>query len=636
MAGDARQRYDAIYRGSLEDPEGFWLDAAAAIDWETPPTVACDASDEPFFRWFPGGRLNTCFNALDRHVLAGRGDQAALIYDSPPAGIVRTYTYAELLDRVAAFAGALRELGVERGDRVVVYMPSIPEAIIAMLACARLGAVHVVVYGGFVPAELAARIDHTQPKVVVSASCGFEPHGAVAYKPLLDEALALADHEVSACVILQREQCVAELGPRDLDWHEAVRGSTPAASVPVTGTDPLFILHTSGTSGTPKGVVRDNGGHAVALHWAMANIYGIVPGSVAWSASDVGWVNGHSFITYGPLIVGATTVLFEGASMTPPDAEVVGRVIAEHKVTTMLSFPTAIRALRKGDPSGRSLTAHDTSSLGALYLGGERLEPATYHWATQVLGIPVIDNWGQTETGLPIVANPRGIGLLPIKPGSPTVAMPGYRVEVLDEGGEPVPAGTEGSIVVRLPLPPGTLTTLWGDDGRYYQEYLAQFPGYYATCDAGYVDDDGYVTILGRTDDVINVSSSRLSTGALEAVISAHPAVAECAVIGVADPIRGQAPKAFVVLQSGFGGDQAGVCEQIIASVPREMQDVAPLESVVVVPALPKTRSGKILRRTMRGIADGRPEPVPSTIADRRVLDLISPLLRSEGLEGPG
>ncbi len=630
MGDDARERYEAIYRRSLADPEGFWLEAAKAIEWTQAPSVACDRSEEPFYRWFPDGQLNTCFNALDRHVIAGRADQPALIYDSPVTGTGRTYSYAELLGEVAAFAGALRSFGVEQGDRVVIYMPMIPQAVIAMLACARIGAVHSVVFGGFAAAELAARIDDATPKVVVSASCGIEGSRILPYKPLLDEALSLADHEVGASIIVQRPQLVAEMGPRDIDWREAVRGTGPAEAVTVAATDPLYILYTSGTTGRPKGVVRDNGGHAVALSWSMTNIFAIGPGQVFWAASDVGWVVGHSFIVYAPLLVGATTVLYEGKPVGTPDAGAFGRVIAEHQVAALFTAPTAIRAIRKEDPNGGLLTSHDLSSLEALYFAGERLDPDTYTWASELLQVPVIDNWWQTETGWPIAANPRGIGLLPIKAGSPTVPMPGYAVEAVDGSGNPVPVGAEGNIVIKLPLPPGTLPTLWADDRRFYQGYLDAFRGYYTTGDGGFLDEDGYLTILGRTDDVINVAGHRLSTGAMEAAVSANPEVAECAVIGVADQLKGQVPKAFVVLKSGSTATHDEVASQIVAAVRQEIGPVAALKEVVVVPALPKTRSGKILRRTMRNIADGKDEPVPSTIEDPTVLATLSSLLREE------
>jgi propionyl-CoA synthetase len=615
------------YTASMTDPDGFWLAASAAIDWEVPATIGVDTSDAPFYRWFSDGRMNTCYNALDRHIDAGRGDHLALIYDSPVTGTVERFSYAQLRDRVARFAGVLAAKGVGVGDRVVIYLPMVPEAAIAMLACARLGAVHSVVFGGFAAAELAARIDDATPKVVVSASCGIEPARIVPYKPLLDEALALSSHDVDAVVILQRPQFQAEMGPRDSDWAAEEATAPMVDPVTVAATDPLYILYTSGTTGKPKGVVRDNGGHAVALRWSMGNVYGIEPGDVFWAASDVGWVVGHSYIVYAPLLAGATTVLYEGKPVGTPDAGAFGRVISEHKVTAMFTAPTAMRAIRKEDPNAVLMTGHDLTSLQALYLAGERLDPDTYQWCTQTLGVPVIDNWWQTETGWPIAANPRGLELLPIKAGSPAVPMPGYAVEVVDGSGNSLAAGEEGNIVIRLPLPPGTLPTLWQDDRRYFESYLAAFDGYYTTGDGGFIDADGYLHILGRTDDVINVAGHRLSTGAMEAVVAAHPAVAECAVIGVHDALKGQIPRAFVVLAAGADATADEVSHEVIASVRSEIGPVAALKSVVVVPALPKTRSGKILRRTMRGIADGREEPVPSTIEDASVLDVIGPLL---------
>jgi propionyl-CoA synthetase len=561
-------------------------------------------------------------------VVAGYGDRVALVYDSPVTGNTDTYTYARLRDAVATFAGALRGLGVGVGDRVVLYMPMVPEAVIAMLATARLGAVHSVVFGGFAPHELALRIDDATPKVVVSASCGIEPGRVVPYKPMLDKAFELATHMPDATVVLQRPQAVAAMGERDHDWDELVATAEPADCVPVAATDPLYILYTSGTTGKPKGIVRDNGGHAVALAWTMANVYDVGPGEVFWAASDVGWVVGHSYIVYAPLLVGATTVLYEGKPVGTPDASAFWRVIADHRVKALFTAPTAIRAIKKDDPTASLRGGHDLSSLAALFLAGERLDPDTYHWATGILDIPVIDNWWQTETGWPIVANPRGLEPMPVKPGSPTVPMPGYDVQVLDEHGAPVKPGQDGNIAIRLPLPPGTLPSLWNDDERYVASYLSVFQGYYATGDGGSIDEDGYVYVMGRTDDVINVAGHRLSTGSMEAVVATHPAVAECAVIGVHDALKGQIPRAFVVLKSGIEIDPAQLQAEVVGAIRDEIGPVAALKSVVVVPALPKTRSGKILRRTMRGIADGRPEPPPSTIEDIGVLDVLRPLLR--------
>ncbi|AGZ43806.1 propionyl-CoA synthetase [Actinoplanes friuliensis] len=622
--GDYRQAYDR----SLRDPEGFWREAAEAIDWDVPPGRILDDSDAPLYRWFPGARLNTCHNALDRHVDAGHGDRPALIHDSPVTGQQRTFTYAELRDEVALFAGALRRLGVGPGDRVVIYLAMVPEAVIAMLACARLGAVHSVVFGGFGAPELAARIDDARPVVIVASSCGVEASRVVPYKPLLDRALGLAAHQPAHCVILQRPQLVASLEPgRDLSWSDAVAGASPAECVPVAATDPLYILYTSGTTGRPKGVVRDNGGHAVALRWSMDAIYAAGPGDVFWAASDVGWVVGHSYIVYAPLLTGATTVLYEGKPVGTPDAGAFWRVIAEHRVNVMFTAPTAIRAVKKEDPTGKLIEGYDLSSLRLLFLAGERLDPETYTWAGERLGVPVIDNWWQTETGWPIAASPRGLEDLPTRPGTPSVPVPGYRVRVVDPSGADVPAGQDGAIVIGLPLPPGCLPTLWQDDERYVRSYLSAFPGNYLTGDGGRFDADGYLYVMGRTDDVINVAGHRLSTGAMEEVLAAHPAVAECAVIGVHDPLKGQSPRGFVVLKSGATITEDQLRTELVAMVRDRIGPVASFRRVDVVPGLPKTRSGKILRRTMRGIADGVPEPVPSTIEDPAVLDALRPIL---------
>ena len=625
--------YRSEHARSIADPEGFWGEQAALVDWIRKPTTALDAERPPFYRWYPDGVLNTCFNALDRHVAAGHGDRAALIYDSAVTGTKRTYSYAQLLDEVATFAGALRGFGVEKGDRVVIYMPMIPEAVVAMLACARLGAVHSVVFGGFAPHELAVRIDDAKPKVVVSASCGIEPSRVVEYKPMLDRALDLATHKPGACVIKQREQAPAELSsPRDVDWDLAMKAGRTATAecVEVAATDPLYVLYTSGTTGKPKGIVRDNGGHAVAMAWSLPHIYDIHPGRVWWAASDVGWVVGHSYIVYAPLICGATTVLYEGKPVGTPDAGAFWRVVAEHGVEALFTAPTAIRAIKKEDPDGRLLADHDVSSLRTLFLAGERLDPETYHWATERLGVPVVDNWWQTETGWPIASNLRGLEPMPIKPGSPSVAVPGYDVHVLDEKGDEVPPGTEGAICLKLPLPPGTLPTLWGDDERYVASYLSVYDGYYLSGDGGYVDEDGYLFVMGRTDDVINVAGHRLSTGSMEAVLASHPAVAECAVIGVADPMKGQLPRGFVVLKAGVEADPDDLARELIALVRDEIGAVAAFKEVTVVGGLPKTRSGKILRKTMREIADGKDAAVPSTIEDPGVLDTLRPTLRRE------
>ncbi|WP_427893199.1 propionyl-CoA synthetase [Kribbella sp. GL6] len=618
--------YDESYRRSLDDPHGFWLAAAEAISWTRPPTRALDASAAPIFRWFPDGQLNTSYNALDRHVEAGDGDRTALIYDSPVTGSSASFTYAELRDDVARFAGALASLGVGKGDRVIVYMPMIPEAVVAMLACARLGAIHSVVFGGFAPRELAARIEDAGPKVIVAASCGIEPTRVVEYKPIIDEALTISSHQPEHTIVFQRPQAEAHLGERDLDWSSLV--AQPADPVPVAATDPLYILYTSGTTGRPKGVVRDNGGHAVALAWTMRNVYDIGPGDVWWTASDVGWVVGHSYIVYAPLLVGATTVLYEGKPVGTPDAGAFWRVISEHGAKALFTAPTAIRAIKKVDPEAAELAKYPMDTFRTLFLAGERLDPETYHWAHEHLDVPVVDHWWQTETGWPIAANPRGLEPLPTKPGSATVPMPGWNVQILDLNGKELLPHEEGSIAIKLPLPPGALPTLWGDDQRYIDSYLKEYDGYYLTGDGGYIDDDGYIFVMGRTDDVINVAGHRLSTGSIEAVVASNPAVAECAVIGVHDALKGQLPRAFVVLKAGATVTDDVLRDELVAAVRREIGPVAAFRDVSVVDALPKTRSGKILRRTMRGIADGRDEPVPSTIEDAAVLDALRPVLR--------
>jgi len=620
--------YRQAYERSIDDPAGFWRDAAAGIDWIRPPEQILDVSAAPLYRWYPDAVLNTCYNAVDRHVEAGRGEQPAVIYDSPVTGTVRTYTYGQLRDEVALFAGALRRLGVGPGDRVVIYMAMVPETLIAMLACARLGAVHSVVFGGFGAKELAARIDDARPRVIVASSCGLEPTRVVPYQPMLDAALAEAAHRPEHVVMLQRPQAEAQLVPeRDLTWTAALAGAEPAECVPVAATDPLYILYTSGTTGRPKGVVRDNGGHAVALRWSMANIYAAGPGDVFWAASDVGWVVGHSYIVYAPLLTGATTVLYEGKPVGTPDAGAFWRVIAQHKVNVMFTAPTAIRAVKKEDPDGKLLGGYDVSSLRLLFLAGERLDPETYAWAGERLGVPVIDNWWQTETGWPIAASPRGLQELPTRPGSPSLPVPGYRVRVVDGTGADLPPGEDGVIVLGLPLPPGCLPTLWGDDQRYIDSYLSTYPGNYLTGDGGRFDEDGYLYVMGRTDDVINVAGHRLSTGAMEEVLAGHPAVAECAVIGVEDPLKGQVPRGFVVLKAGVDGDPEALTAELVALVRARIGPVAGLRRVDVVAGLPKTRSGKILRRSMRGIADGRTEPVPPTIDDPAVLDALRPIL---------
>jgi propionyl-CoA synthetase len=623
-------RYADEFERSITDPESFWADAARAIDWYREPTVILDSSNPPFYRWFPDGEMNTCDNALDRHVRDGRGDQAALIYDSPVTGTSRRYTYRELLDQVARFAGVLQSLGVTKGDRVVIYLPMIPEAAISMLACARIGAVHSVVFGGFAAPELAARIDDAAPKVVVSASCGIEVNRVVEYKPLLDRAIELATSKPDRCVILQRPQAVALMTEgRDVDWAEAVAGAEPAACVPVKATDPLYILYTSGTTARPKGVIRDNGGHAVALRWTMDNLYDVKPGEVFWAASDVGWVVGHSYIVYAPLLAGCTTVLYEGKPVGTPDAGAFWRVISEYGVTALFTAPTAFRVIKKEDPDGELARKYDLSGMKYLFLAGERLDPETYRWAKDLLGIPVIDHWWQTETGWAIAGDPMGLEALPTKPGSPTVPMPGYDVRILDPDGNEVAPGVTGEIVLRLPLPPGCLPSLWHDDDRFVSSYLSRHDGAYVTGDGGYRDQDGYLYVMGRTDDVINVAGHRLSTGEMEEVLAGHPAVAECAVIGVHDPVKGEVPRGFVTLKAGVGQDPASLSAELVALVRDRIGPVAALRRVDVVEALPKTRSGKILRKTMRGIANGEDEPIPSTIDNLDALSALRPVLIS-------
>jgi propionyl-CoA synthetase len=627
-------RYAEVFRQSIDDPEGFWGEAAHGVDWYREPTVVLDKSDPPFYHWFADGVLNTCFNAVDRHVRDGRGDQAALIYDSPVTGTSRTFTYRELLDDVARFAGVLRGLGVSAGDRVVIYMPMIPESVVAMLACARLGAVHSVVFGGFAAPELAARIDDAAPKVVVSASCGIEVSRVLEYKPILDRAIALSASKPGRCVILQRPQAPAALtAGRDLDWEQAMTAAEPAGCVPVAATDPLYILYTSGTTAKPKGVVRDNGGHAVALRWSMDKIYDTHPGEVYWAASDIGWVVGHSYIVYAPLLAGCTTVLYEGKPVGTPDAGAFWRVVAEHGVKTLFTAPTAFRAIKKEDPAGEQAGKYDLSGFRYLFLAGERLDPETYRWARELLGIPVIDHWWQTETGWPIAANLMGLDPMPTKPGSPTMPVPGYDVHVVDPAtGADAAPGTTGDIVVRLPLPPGCLTTLWGDDQRFIDSYLTQYPGAYITGDGGYRDSDGYLYVMGRTDDVINVAGHRLSTGEMEEVLASHPAVAECAVIGVNDQLKGQIPRGFVVLKAGIDTDRDALRAELVDLVRDRIGAVAALRRVDIVAGLPKTRSGKILRKTMRGIADGnKDEAVPSTIDDPAVLGALRAILEDGG-----
>jgi propionyl-CoA synthetase len=622
-------RYTEVFQRSLADPATFWGEAAQAIDWVTPPGEVLDTSTPPFYRWFSSGTLNTCYNAVDRHVRAGRGERAAIIYDSPVTGTCVTVSYQRLLEQVARLAGALRGLGVAKGDRVVIYLPMVPEAVVSMLACARIGAVHSVVFGGFAPHELAIRIEDATPKVVISASCGIEGSRIIEYKPMLDRALEASAHQPEHCVIVQRPQVAAALVPgRDISWDEAMAGAEPVGCTPVAATDPLYILYTSGTTGRPKGVVRDNGGHAVALRWSMANIYDIGPDDVYWAASDIGWVVGHSYIVYGPLLAGCTTVLYEGKPVGTPDAGAFWRVIADHQVKALFTAPTAIRAIKKEDPEGKLASAYDLSCLRYLFLAGERLDPETYRWATGLLGIPVIDHWWQTETGWAIAADPMGLEPMPTKAGSPTVPVPGFDVRIVDALGHEVPRGTQGEIVMRLPLPPGCLVTLWGNDQRFIDSYLSAYPGYFRTSDGGYADGDGYLYVLGRTDDVINVAGHRLSTGEMEEVLASHPDVAECAVIGVHDALKGQLPRGLVVLKAGASIEPGALRSELIAMVREQIGPVAAFRDVDVVAALPKTRSGKILRKTMRSIADGHPEPAPSTIEDPAVLDALRTVLQ--------
>ena len=624
--------YRDAHRRALEDPEGFWGEQAAALHWERRWDKVLDAGRAPFYRWFGGGRINTCYNALDRHIDQGRGEQAALIYDSPVTGTVARLSYRELRDRVARFAGALTAQGVGRGDCVVIYMPMVPEAVVAMLACARIGAVHSVVFGGFAPHELAKRIDDARPVMVVSASCGIEGQRVIAYKPLLDEALRLASHKVERCIVLQRPQAAATLvGGRDCEWSEALAAAQAVPCTPVEATDPLYILYTSGTTGKPKGVVRDHGGHAVALAWSMQAVYDMHPGDVFWAASDVGWVVGHSYIVYAPLLAGCTSILYEGKPVGTPDAGAFWRVVAEHRVNALFTAPTAFRAIKKEDPQGALIARYDLGSLRTLFLAGERCDPDTVNWAESKLRVPVIDHWWQTETGWPVAANCRGLTPLPVKPGSASVPVPGYDVQVLDDAGEPVVAGKIGNIVIRLPLPPGTLTGLWQNDEGYRDSYLSRYPGFYLTGDAGYIDTDGYVWIMSRIDDVINVAGHRLSTGGMEEVLAGHPDVAECAVIGVADPLKGQLPLGLVVLKAGVVRAEAQVLRELVERVRQHIGAVAGFRHVAIVARLPKTRSGKVLRATMRAIADSQPYNMPATIDDPRTLEEIAGALKTLG-----
>ena len=625
--------YADIYAKWQADPEGFWLDAAGAIDWTLKPKTALNATRAPLYEWFTDGMANTCWNAVDRHVLAGRGDQLAIIHDSPVTHLKKGITYKELQTRVASLAGALKAKGITKGDRVIIYMPMIPEALEAMLACARLGAIHSVVFGGFAANELAVRIDDCTPKAIIAASCGIEPNRIVHYKPLLDAAVDMASHKPDFCVIFQREQEVAKLVEgRDFAWHTFQYGVEPADCVPVEGNHPAYILYTSGTTGTPKGVVRPTGGHMVALMWTMRAVYDCGPGDVFWAASDVGWVVGHSYICYGPLLAGCTTVVFEGKPVGTPDAGTFWRVVSENKVKVLFTAPTALRAIKRDDPQGEFVTEYNMKTLKTLYLAGERADPDTILWAQRHLKVPVIDHWWQTETGWAIAANPMGIEPLPVKIGSPSVPMPGYDVQVLDEGGHPVAPGTLGAIAVKLPLPPGNLPTLWNADDRFRKSYLDHFPGHYETGDAGYMDEDGYLYIMARTDDVINVAGHRLSTGAMEEVLASHKDVAECAVIGVADDLKGQSPLGFLCLNRGSNREPAEVVAECVRLMRERIGPVADFKRAVVVNRLPKTRSGKILRGTMVKIADGLDWKMPATIDDPAILDEITDALRTLGL----
>ncbi len=624
MSGSYREAYEA----STKDPNAFWLAAADAIDWIKAPTKALDDRTAPVYRWYPDAELNTCYNAIDRHVLAGRGDQTAIIYDSAMTGTKKFYTYNQLLEKVSQFAGALANQGVTKGDRVLIYMPMIPEAIYAMLACARLGAIHSVVFGGFAANELAVRIDDATPKVIVTSSGGFEPGRHVEYLPIIEKALSISKGSVGTVIVHERASVPGSVKDFDektdvhwLSWKEAVAGATPHAPVPVAAQDPLYILYTSGTTGNPKGIVRDNGGHAVAMAWSMKNVYNIDPGDVMWAASDVGWVVGHSYIVYAPLIAGATTVLYEGKPIGTPDAGAFWRVASEHGVKVLFTAPTAIRAIRRMDPELEELTKYDISKLETLFLAGERLDTETYHWANDGLHCPVVDNWWQTETGWPIAANPRGLEQLPVKPGSPSVPVPGYNISVVDSKGSPIKNGKDGNIVISLPMPPGTLAGLWGRPDGYEKAYLNVFDGYYATGDSGRLDDDGYVYVMGRTDDVINVAGHRLSTGQLEEAIAGHEAVAECAVTGVKDELKGQRAVGFITFKHGYEIDEATLRKQVIEIVREVVGPVAAFKDVVILQRLPKTRSGKVLRKTMRQIVDGDSYTVPPTIEDPTVLD---------------
>jgi propionyl-CoA synthetase len=626
--------YDEAFEKSIKDPNGFWGEAGEKVHWFKKWDKVLDDSNKPFYRWFKGGEINTAYNALDYHIDQGRGDQAALIYDSPVTDTIKTFTYSQLRDEVATFAGALAAQGVDKGDRVLIYMPMVPEAVIAMLATARIGAVHSVVFGGFAAKELAVRINDAKPKVIVSASCGIEVKRVIPYKPLLDKAIETATSKPEKCIILQRPMEKAEMiTGRDLDWTEVMAAAKPHDCVKVAATDPLYILYTSGTTGVPKGVVRDNGGHVVALKWTMKNIYNIDAGDVYWAASDVGWVVGHSYIVYAPLFNGSTTVLFEGKPVGTPDAGAFWRVISQHKVKTMFTAPTAFRAIKQQDPNGELIKNYDLSNFKYLFLAGERLDPDTLRWAERHLGVPVIDHWWQTETGWAICANCMGLHHFPVKEGSPTKPAPGWNLQVLDpEAKTPVKSGEIGALVVKLPLPPGTLPTLWNNDQGYITSYLEEFPGYYKTADAGYIDENGYAFVMTRTDDIINVAGHRLSTGAMEEVLADHPDVAECAVLGVDDKLKGQVPVGFMVLNAGVDRDQQEIIKEVVQMVRDRIGPVASFKTATVVKRLPKTRSGKILRGTIQKIADNKQWNMPATIDDPVILDEMKDVLEKIGL----
>lgn len=637
MDSQSGSRYPETYARWKKDPEGFWAEAAKAIDWFEAPKKIFDPNAGVYGRWFPDAVCNTCYNAIDRHVKAGRGKQAAIIYDSPVTGTKRTFTYAELQTEVGTLAAMLKEQGVEKGDRVIIYMPMVPEALFAMYACARLGAIHSVVFGGFAAKELATRIDDAKPKLILTASCGIEVARIIAYKPLLDEAIKLSAHKPQGVILLQRPQLEASMVPgRDHDWAAmlaaARREGKTADCVPLMATDPLYILYTSGTTGIPKGVVRDNGGHMVALHWSMKNIYNVDPGEVYWAASDIGWVVGHSYIVYAPLFAGCTTILYEGKPVGTPDAGAFWRVCAEHGVVALFTAPTAFRAIKKEDPQGKHLAGKDLSRFRTLFLAGERADPDTIQWAEKILNVPVIDHWWQTETGWTIAGNPVGLGRLPVKYGSASVPMPGYHIDVLDEGKNPLPPGKMGAIAVKLPLPPSCLPTLWQQDDRFRESYLDEFPGYYKTADAGFYDEDGYLFIMSRTDDIINVAGHRLSTGGMEEILSAHPDVAECAVVGIKDDMKGEVPCGFIVLKAGVNRHPAEIEKECVALVREKIGPVAAFKIAITVNRLPKTRSGKILRGTVKKIADKEAWTMPATIDDPAILDEIAAALKGRGL----